>query len=160
MSILGRIFGLDSDYRKDALLFKNEGIRAAVAGFNRSRGYAGDLDWKPNDANYLAMEIIRAQTLMLKATDRNGIVYHSNSDEFPDCDDFADIARGQILAFAAKEGLSYAPAILVASVQRTGSFHALLLMVDKDGKIWFYEPQTDAWSSTGDDIQYVRGLKG
>ncbi len=97
---------------------------------------------------------------MFKATDRNGLIYHSNSDDFPDCDDFADIARGQILAFAAKHGLSYAPSILFAAVLKGDSCHALLLMVDRNDKVWFYEPQNDTWSSKADEISFVREIQG
>lgn len=161
MSILGRIFGYDSDYTKDATLFKSEGVRAAVTAFNRSRGYLGELAWAPNDSNYLAMEIIRAQTLALKAVDTNGVHYHSNGEDFPDCDDFSDIARGQILKAAAAAGLGYAPAIFAASARRTdGSYHSLLLIVDKDGKIWFYETQNASWTSKATDIAFVQELHG
>lgn len=162
MGILGRLFGHDSDYSKDASLFKSEGVRAAIVAFNRARGFASDLIWSPKDENYLAMEIIRAQTLVLKSVDTAGVHYHANGEDFPDCDDYADIARGQILKAAAAAGLAYAPSIFVASVQKQNpaSYHALLLMVDHDGHVWFYEPQNGSWSERAEDIAYVKELHG
>lgn len=60
-----------------------------------------------------------------------------------DCDDFAAVARGQILAACDDEG--FARSVFVAEVCHWptdgGEYHDALLLLDSEG-LFFYEPQT------------------
>ncbi len=95
LKALGRLFGYDSDYKRDARILTSERIDELLVEichkrFGHSFDPATDSDISETDMRWLALEPIRLQTLVLKNVNLTHIQYHANSDEFPDCDDFAN----------------------------------------------------------------------
>lgn len=83
--------------------------------------------------------------------------YHDNvgqyKSEFPDCDDFAVCAWGDMLRGAIRQGFRFAPAFGFIKLQRPGmEYHAMNFAVTAEGKVLLFEPQTGKWS---DDVELV-----
>jgi hypothetical protein len=160
MGILGRLFGYDSDYMKDAqIITASEAIELVLA-YNKSRGHEVSLTSDLLDKSYVAMEPVRHQTLDFKSVDLSRIAYHSNSDEFPDCDDYARIDHAQLVQGAIRAGMPYAPArFIVSYIRRGGGHHAASLAIDNTKKLWLKEPQSGLWSGSLLDVDYFTGVR-
>jgi len=88
-------------------------------------------------------------------------VYHSNSDEFPDCDDFAIGAVAAVAIHAVKKGLPYAPCFGYIEYRPKWSldtWHAANWAFTADAELWIYEPQSGLWKDPDDEIHVVRGV--
>lgn len=109
------------------------------------------------DLNYLALDESKLKDFVFKYHDTSLIGYHSNSDEFPDCDDFAAIAYSGCLRGAIKEGFKYPPVFGMISVKlKKGAYlyHRLNFAMTSRGQILIYEPQTGVWKTLQDYATY------
>lgn len=159
MSILGRLFGHDTDYKRDSAVVTAQAIKDAVNAYNQSCGRGGEVTASLLDESYLAMEPIRLQTLAFKKINLEKIAYHANSEEFPDCDDFARIAHADLLRGTIAEHLPYAVAFLIVTYIRVGGgHHAANLAIDHKGKLHLFEPQNNLWSQLLSDVDYITGV--
>lgn len=160
MSILSRLFGHDSDYKRDSAVIPAKEIIDALKAYNSMRGRFVEIKAHLLDESYLAMEPIRLQTLVFKKVNLEKIAYHANSEEFPDCDDFARIAHADVLRGAVQEGLPFSAAFLIVTYVRVGGgHHAANLAVDHKGKLHLFEPQRDQWSHLLSDVDYITGVQ-
>lgn len=109
------------------------------------------------DMNYLALDRRQLESFTWKYHNP-AIAYHSNSDEFPDCDDFALMARGSIVYGAAKEGLRYAPVFggLSYFSRRLKGWHRANWAITAAGELLVFEPQSGAWYDYADEVQELR----
>lgn len=108
------------------------------------------------DKNYWAQDRRMTVKLVREAWNPSTLAYHSNSDEFPDCDEFALCALGRVNEKAADLGLKYGPAFAAISCTlEDGVPHLLNLAVFGDGSVELFEPQTGQWHSV-DRIQAMR----
>lgn len=113
-----------------------------------------DLDTKLNlaDESYLALEEGRLSDLIAKTVRTPSIRYHR---EFPDCDDFAEIAKAQVLLGAINARLDLAPCFFVVVYEcQTGKLHAANITLDASGDVCLYEPQAGEFKPLS-DIEYV-----
>jgi len=86
------------------------------------------------------------------------VSYHSNSEEFPDCDDAADMAKGSIIYGAVKEGMRYCPAFggIEYKTRRTGGWHAANIVVTRAKRVLVFEPQSMDWRDLRDEVDEMR----
>ncbi len=120
-----------------------------------------DLDLDYADREYLGLKPANWFDFTSDSVDLGFFLYHSNGDSFPDCDDAAHIARGQVLEAAVKHGFRYGPAFFVMGYKRhAGGKHALNLVFDDAVKPWLYEPQTGRWTSDLKDVLEVISVSG
>lgn len=82
--------------------------------------------------------------------------YHSNSDDFPDCDDFALGAQWSVIFGAVKKGFSYPPAFgMISYYPVRGGYHRANWAISKDGEFMIYEPQVKTWKNPDEEIESV-----
>lgn len=106
-----------------------------------------------NDNNYLTLSEEQFKNFVFKYYDKDmfGMGYHSNSDEFPDCDDYAAISFAAVLRGAIKEGFKYAPVFGVIDITlKEGGGHALNFAMTSNNKVWLFEPQNGIWTELKD----------
>lgn len=109
------------------------------------------------DANYLTLDENKLKDFVFKYYDKElvGVGYHSNSEEFPDCDDFAAIAYASILRGAVKEGFKYPPVFGMISVKlKKGTYHRLNFAMTTRPQVLIFEPQTGKWTTLQDYAAY------
>ena len=100
------------------------------------------------DVHYLALREDHLRALVWKYH-APAVGYHQNSDEFPDCDDFALMARGSVMYGASMEGIRYTPLFGGISYlsKRLDGWHRANWAITADEKLWIFEPQSEqqAW---------------
>lgn len=161
MSILGRLFGHDTDYKRDARVVTAGAVLEAANAYNRFRGKGTEIRAALLDQSYLGLELMRLQTLVFKKVNLEALIYHSESEEFPDCDDFARIAQASLLKGAVEEHLPFGVAFFVVTyVKVGGGHHAANLALDNQGKLHLFEPQSNQWSHVLSDVDYITGVHG
>lgn len=109
------------------------------------------------DLHYLALEEGELKAFAWKYHNP-GFVYHSNSDEFPDCDDFALMARGSFAYGAVDSKLKYS--VLFGGVsyysRRLQGWHRANWAITSAGRLLIFEPQTGQWYAWADEVQEFR----
>lgn len=109
------------------------------------------------DRSYLILEPERMKEFVFKYYHPK-VDYHSNSDEFPDCDDFDLMARGSIAYGAVREGFLYHPAFGGISYKRmSGGWHRadFSIMYDLNE---IFEPQNMLWKDAKTELALARGV--
>ena len=109
------------------------------------------------DLNYCALEEGELKAFLWKYHNPS-LTYHSNSDEFPDCDDFALMARGSVVYGAAKCGFKY-PVLfggLSYYSRRLKGWHRANWAITAAGKLLVFEPQTGEWYNWADEVEKFR----
>ncbi len=149
----------DSAYIDGAIMMSGQGVAEALA-----KPFVVSGKWQATvrmrDRMYLLLDPIKMQFMAEKyaALTLYGINYHSNSDEFPDCDDFARVAVSQMLLGAIKERFAYAPAIAEVSYKPVGrNNHDDVIALDKAGQVWLWDTQRDRWTTDLSSVDYVYG---
>ena len=111
------------------------------------------------DVNYLLLDDERLREFVWKFY-HPSVSYHSNSPEFPDCDDFSAMAKGSIIYGAVREGMRYCPAFggIEYKTRRTGGWHAANLAVTRAKRVLVFEPQSDnsGWRDFRDEVDEMR----
>lgn len=122
-------------YDKGATRLTSEQVRAAITAVPCLAGAAVNL----KDGDYLILEAGRMRDFLEDKVWVGGRKYKAG--RF-DCDDFAAIARGQVLLAGDDE--AFERAVFVAEICHwpvEGVYHDALLLIDSLG-VFFYEPQT------------------
>lgn len=156
-------FGLfgSKDFKKDGLIYGYSEIEAIFNAYNFGRGpQVISVKTELPDERYYAMSPENRKSLVWKSVDLFGVSYHSNSNEFPDCDDFANMAHAQVLRGAIRHGLPFSPAFFMVSYMRRGEHHAANAAIDNDGQIKLYEPQTQMWHPSLKEVEFFTGVYG
>lgn len=91
--------------------------------------------------------------LVFEAHDRDYIIYGELSGDFPLCADFASIAAGDVLRGAVKDGLAVRPFFGTLYYTKSKGRHAINFAGLQDGRVLFFEPQTDQWLSQPEDCK-------
>lgn len=98
------------------------------------------------DGEYLLMSERNLRDFVWKYWDIMDIKYHGNSEQFPDCDDFARIVFGRILAGAIKEKFKRAPLLGVVDLRIGGGTpHEQIWAIVKGPTPLLFEPQRGTW---------------
>lgn len=104
------------------------------------------------DKYYLALQPSRLEDFLFKAYAKP-FDYHSNSDEFPDCDDYAKVAVARVMECAVSEYMKYLPVFGYISYSRvSGARHAANIAIRSDGGVVLFEPQTERWLDTDGEV--------
>ena len=114
--------------------------------------------WLPEDRNYLMLRRDYQEILVRKVYDPDMVgKYHGNSDEFPDCGEFALKAFEAVRIGAAKRGFAYAPIFAYIDYETArGTFHAANLELVGDYLVRHFEPQKMKWTEDLSDIKRIR----
>lgn len=147
--------GFGGGYDKGAVLFRGYDITVAVRATWPNAAF--DID----DDNYIGLQPDKLRAFLNATIDLSFCRYHSNSDEFPDCDDFSRIAQAEVRKAAIKGGMKYCPAFFEVGVTLAGGKgrHAPNLCLDANGKLWLFEPQWWAGSNAmGDDFSAIASI--
>lgn len=111
---------------------------------------------KPSRGDYERVQLLTEEAykkLVFEGYDSSHIVYGSLSKDFPLCLDFANICAGDVLRESIKAGLAVRPFFGVLVYTKTaGGRHAINYAVTIDGKILYFEPQTDTWLDRPKDL--------
>ena len=95
-----------------------------------------------HDRNYLLLTDENFRAFDAKWWSPEELVYHGNSSEFPDCDDYARLWVAAMIQGAILEGLPFLPFCGWADVRLSdGGLHALGWGIMQDMKLRFREPQ-------------------
>lgn len=154
MKILASIFG--GRFDKGAVTMDAEQVRDAIR--RALKGKAKGFDWEPSDDLYLCLTKENYKAMTDYAVRTAGIRWQKG---FPDCDDHARIAQGQVLLQAVRSGFDSAPAFFKANVDSNAfGYHARSLAVCADGIVLQFEPQTGKWDGAFFDVSRLRSIEG
>lgn len=140
-------------------LFKKSDFLDGSSIENRILGYTllkDTLDINPdlldfNDEEYLVLTEKQMERFTNKYHDSKALRYNSNSDTFPDCDDFVIFAIRDVVAGAVKEGFKKAPLFGYFCYKAVGHEFAhvrcFAVVKPENGlmKLRMYEPQNKEW---------------
>ena len=138
-------------FDKDAIVVSGDFVRRSVAQFL----VASIESIVVRDRHYLILTPDRMKAFVFKYYHPK-VDYHSNSDEFPDCDDFDLMARGSISYGAVREGMKYLPVFGGVSYKRiSGGWHRANFSL-MQGLEEIFEPQNMKWKGVGDEVALTR----
>lgn len=113
--------------------------------------------------NYARVQLLTRDAMhamVFDAHDRTYISYGSDSPDFPLCEDFADVCRGDVKRLAIKCGLAVRPAFGLLEYTMNAKDadgqnlrHAINWAAYADGTVEFFEPQTDKWMDRPEDCK-------
>lgn len=138
-------------FDKEAIVVSGNVVRHAVAQFLE----ISIENVTVRDRNYLILTPDRMKDFVHKYYHPK-VEYHSNSEEFPDCDDFDLMARGSISYGAVREGMKYLPIFGGASYKRiSGGWHRANFSL-MQGLEEIFEPQNMKWKGASDEVAIAR----
>ena len=112
------------------------------------------------DQTYLLLQEDKLKDFVEKYWDVTTMSYHSESDEFPDCDDFAVITFSGMIRGAIKEGFKYPPLFgEVSYKKKSGGYHRVNWAVASPDKLMFFEPQTGKWFKDFSDVEFLTNVE-
>lgn len=111
------------------------------------------------DVNYTVLSELQLREFTAKyITVHKNFRYHSHSDEFPDCDDYAKVAETQQLLGALVDRFPYGLVFgqITLKFRDQDVRHQMnWAMTHSPTKIWLYEPQSGEWT---DDLRNVEAV--
>lgn len=109
------------------------------------------------DQNYVALPEEQLRAFVFKYHDNTLLAYHGQSDEFPDCDDFAAVAYSGMIRGAIKERFKYPVLFGEVTLQHKGQgWHRQNWAVTAGARLMLFEPQTGQWQADLGSVESIR----